>query len=104
MSVPVLRRAEVYADVNTQRPREYWDYEAHVEEWGNQGDFQLVRKLGRGRYSKVFKAINIINIERVVIKILEVWSRYPPHSRSASSPVLPPPNALPLSVLARALP
>lgn len=27
-------RARVYADVNTQRPREYWDYESHVVEWG----------------------------------------------------------------------
>ena len=26
--------ARVYADVNTQKPREYWDYEAHVIEWG----------------------------------------------------------------------
>jgi len=27
-------KARVYADVNTHRPREYWDYEAHVIEWG----------------------------------------------------------------------
>ena len=27
-------RARVYADVNTHRPREYWDYESHVIEWG----------------------------------------------------------------------
>ena len=29
-----LNRARVYADVNTHRPREFWDYEAHVIEWG----------------------------------------------------------------------
>lgn len=34
MSGPVPSRARVYADVNTQRPREYWDYESHVVEWG----------------------------------------------------------------------
>ena len=27
-------RARVYADVNVHRPREYWDYESHVIEWG----------------------------------------------------------------------
>uniref|UniRef100_A0A663E025 non-specific serine/threonine protein kinase n=1 Tax=Aquila chrysaetos chrysaetos TaxID=223781 RepID=A0A663E025_AQUCH len=71
MSGPVLSRARVYADVNTQRPREYWDYESHVVEWGNQDDYQLVRKLGRGKYSEVFEAINITNNEKVVVKILK---------------------------------
>lgn len=27
-------RARVYADVNTNKPREYWDYEAVTVEWG----------------------------------------------------------------------
>ena len=79
-------RARVYADVNTHRPREYWDYESHVVEWGNQDDyqvspndpgnslqllFQLVRKLGRGKYSEVFEAINVTNNEKCVVKILK---------------------------------
>jgi len=64
-------RARVYADVNTHRPREYWDYESHVVEWGNQDDYQLVRKLGRGKYSEVFEAINVTNNEKCVVKILK---------------------------------
>lgn len=40
----------------------------------NQDDFQLVRKLGRGKYSEVFEAINITNNEKVVVKILKVNS------------------------------
>ncbi|ETE61504.1 hypothetical protein L345_12743, partial [Ophiophagus hannah] len=71
MSGPVPSRARVYTDVNTQRPCEYWDYESHVVEWGNQDDYQLVRKLGRGKYSEVFEAINITNNEKVVVKILK---------------------------------
>uniref|UniRef100_A0A4W4DTU5 non-specific serine/threonine protein kinase n=1 Tax=Electrophorus electricus TaxID=8005 RepID=A0A4W4DTU5_ELEEL len=71
MSGPVTCRSRVYPDVNTQRPREYWDYESHVVEWGNQDDYQLVRKLGRGKYSEVFEAINITNNEKVVVKILK---------------------------------
>uniref|UniRef100_A0AAZ3NSJ6 non-specific serine/threonine protein kinase n=1 Tax=Oncorhynchus tshawytscha TaxID=74940 RepID=A0AAZ3NSJ6_ONCTS len=71
MSGSVPSRSRVYPDVNTQRPREYWDYESHVVEWGNQDDYQLVRKLGRGKYSEVFEAINITNNEKVVVKILK---------------------------------
>uniref|UniRef100_A0A4W5MUF1 non-specific serine/threonine protein kinase n=1 Tax=Hucho hucho TaxID=62062 RepID=A0A4W5MUF1_9TELE len=87
MPGPVSSRARVYTGVNTHRPREYWDYESHVVEWGNQDDFQLVRKLGRVKYSEVFEAINITNNEKVVpvkkkkikreIKILENLSGGP---------------------------
>lgn len=38
----------------------------------NQDDYQLVRKLGRGKYSEVFEAINVNSNERVVVKILKV--------------------------------
>ncbi|XP_057291126.1 casein kinase II subunit alpha-like [Hydractinia symbiolongicarpus] len=64
-------RTRVYADVNTHRPREYWDYESHVIEWGQQDNYQLVRKLGRGKYSEVFEGINVTNNDKVVIKILK---------------------------------
>ncbi|VVC87502.1 unnamed protein product [Leptidea sinapis] len=69
MAVP--SRARVYADVNSQKPREYWDYESYVVDWGNQEDYQLVRKLGRGKYSEVFEAINTTNNEKCVVKILK---------------------------------
>lgn len=67
----VRSRTRVYADVNTLRPREYWDYESHVIEWGQQDNYQLVRKLGRGKYSEVFEGINVTNNDKVVIKILK---------------------------------
>lgn len=41
----------------------------------NQDDYQLVRKLGRGKYSEVFEAININSNDRVVVKILKVKHR-----------------------------
>ena len=37
----------------------------------DQDDFQLVRKLGRGKYSEVFEAVNITNNEKCVVKILK---------------------------------
>ncbi|XP_010865992.1 casein kinase II subunit alpha' [Esox lucius] len=64
-------KARVYTDVNTQKSREYWDYDAHVPSWSNQDSYQLVRKLGRGKYSEVFEAINVSNNEKVVVKILK---------------------------------
>ncbi|XP_055986208.1 casein kinase II subunit alpha-like [Sorex fumeus] len=68
---PVQSRARVYADVNTQRPRKYWDYESLVVEWGNQDDYQLMGKLGQGKYSEVFEAIKKTNNEKVVVKVLK---------------------------------
>lgn len=65
-------RARVYADVNSQKPREYWDYDSYVVDWGQQDDYHLVRKLGRGKYSEVFEAINVLNNEKCVVKILKV--------------------------------
>uniref|UniRef100_A0A668S9P9 non-specific serine/threonine protein kinase n=1 Tax=Oreochromis aureus TaxID=47969 RepID=A0A668S9P9_OREAU len=68
---PTISKARVYTDVNTQKNREYWDYDAHVPNWSNQDNYQLVRKLGRGKYSEVFEAINVTNNEKVVVKILK---------------------------------
>lgn len=69
--MPAPSRARVYPDVNAHRPREYWDYESHCVEWGNQDDYQIARKLGRGKYSEVFESINVSNDEKCVIKILK---------------------------------
>lgn len=38
----------------------------------NQDNYQLVRKLGRGKYSEVFEGVNVTNNEKVVIKVLKV--------------------------------
>ena len=29
-----MSRARVYADINVKRPREYWDYESLIVNWG----------------------------------------------------------------------
>jgi casein kinase II subunit alpha len=71
--MPLPSKSRIYCDVNTLRPREYWDYESHVIEWVNQDDYQLMRKLGRGKYSEVFEGVNITNNEKCVIKILKVY-------------------------------
>ncbi|XP_038970377.1 casein kinase II subunit alpha-like isoform X2 [Phoenix dactylifera] len=66
-----MSKARVYADVNVHRPKEYWDYESLTVQWGDQDDYEVVRKVGRGKYSEVFEGINVSNNERCVIKILK---------------------------------
>jgi len=44
----------------------------YVLHFRQQDDYQIVRKLGRGKYSEVFEAINVTNNEKCVIKILKV--------------------------------
>lgn len=39
--------------------------------WGNIDNYEIVCKLGRGKYSEVFEGINITNGQKVVIKILK---------------------------------
>jgi casein kinase II subunit alpha len=65
-------RARVYTDVNQFRFREYWNYDAFTIQWGSSiEDYDIVRKLGRGKYSEVYEGINTVNNERCVIKILK---------------------------------
>uniref|UniRef100_A0A1I8IPB7 non-specific serine/threonine protein kinase n=1 Tax=Macrostomum lignano TaxID=282301 RepID=A0A1I8IPB7_9PLAT len=69
--MPLPSKSRVYADANQVRERQYWDYEVLVIEWGNQDDYQIVRKLGRGKYSEVFEGINVAANEKIVIKVLK---------------------------------
>lgn len=62
---------KLYADVNVHKPREYWDYESLPIQWAAPDDYEVVRKIGRGKYSEVFEGINIRTDEKVVVKILK---------------------------------
>lgn len=71
MSSNVYSVARVYADVNKYKPQEYWDYEAHKIEWGDIRNYEIVSKIGRGKYSEVFEGVNVLNEEACVIKVLK---------------------------------
>ncbi|XP_062101833.1 casein kinase II subunit alpha-2-like [Humulus lupulus] len=64
-------KARVYSDVNVIRPKEYWDYESLTVQWGEQDDYEVVRKVGRGKYSEVFEGVHCTDNEKCVIKILK---------------------------------
>ncbi len=37
----------------------------------NQDDYEVVRKVGRGKYSEVFEGVNVVNNQKCIIKILK---------------------------------
>jgi len=63
--------ARVYSQVNVSRPQSYWDYENMEIQWRSQDDYEVVRKIGRGKYSEVFEGMNVSNNQPCVIKILK---------------------------------
>lgn len=67
----VASSSRVYRDVNVSKPKEYWDYEALDIQWSGQGNYQVVQKIGRGKYSEVFEGVNVVSNTPCVIKILK---------------------------------
>lgn len=63
--------SRVFADVNAKRPKDYSDYESLQINWGEQEDYEVIRKLGRGKYSEVFEGVCTLNSEKCVVKILK---------------------------------
>ncbi|KAI8802334.1 CMGC/CK2 protein kinase [Cladochytrium replicatum] len=63
--------ARSYANANDERPKEYSDYDNMTIQWGSQDNYEIVRKVGRGKYSEVFEGINIISNEKCIIKVLK---------------------------------
>jgi serine/threonine protein kinase len=39
--------------------------------WGVLENYEVVRKIGRGKYSEVFEGINVVNYQKCVIKVLK---------------------------------
>jgi len=64
-------KAREYADVNTNKPRDYWNYENITISWCDQDEYEIVRKLGKGKYSGVFEGARASTGEKCVIKILK---------------------------------
>jgi len=63
--------SKVYANVNSEMNQDYWDYDNMNIEWGGQENYEIIKKIGRGKYSEVFEAINITNNQKCVIKVLK---------------------------------
>ena len=60
-----------YANVCQDKDVEYSDYENFEVKFGSQENYEIIKKIGRGKYSEVYEGINTLNNERIVIKILK---------------------------------
>ncbi|KEG10912.1 putative casein kinase II [Trypanosoma grayi] len=60
-----------YARVNVDKPREYWDYESVRIQWSSPDRYEIVEKIGRGKYSDVFLGWDTKTRHQVVIKVLK---------------------------------
>ncbi|CUM51758.1 uncharacterized protein AC631_03603 [Debaryomyces fabryi] len=67
--------SKVYADVLASKPQSYWDYENVNIKWNSQDNYEIIKKLGRGKYSEVFLGIDLEKGEKCVIKVLKPVKR-----------------------------
>ncbi|RPD64081.1 Pkinase-domain-containing protein [Lentinus tigrinus ALCF2SS1-7] len=63
--------ARVYADVNARLGPSWYDYESTKVDWNVPDRYEIVRRIGGGRYSEVFEGIDSSNEESCVIKVLK---------------------------------
>lgn len=65
------RLPRFYKDALSKKPREYWDYEKVIVKWGILDDYEVTKKIGRGKYSEVFTGFHVPSNKKCVIKILK---------------------------------
>ncbi|KAK6461335.1 alpha subunit of casein kinase II [Scheffersomyces coipomensis] len=67
--------SRVYADVLSTKPQAFWNYDDLNIKWNSQDNYEIVKKLGRGKYSEVFLGIDLTKGDKVVIKVLKPVKR-----------------------------
>lgn len=67
--------SKVYADVSAGKPQSYWDYDNVSIVWRSQEKYEVVKKVGRGKYSEVFQGLELPKGRRVIIKVLKPVKR-----------------------------
>ncbi|KAJ7783258.1 kinase-like domain-containing protein [Mycena metata] len=63
--------SRVYADVNTTLGKAWYDYDNFSIDWSGPENYEIVRRLGGGKYSEVFEGVDMVNSDRCVIKVLK---------------------------------
>ncbi|KAF7310624.1 Pkinase-domain-containing protein [Mycena chlorophos] len=65
-TVPSVSR--VYADANSKLGPSWYEYDNLQVQWGTQDHYEIVRKVGRGKYSEVFEGVNIVTEDKCIVK------------------------------------
>lgn len=64
--------SSVYAHVNAREEKKYSDYEHFTPTWRDQeDDYEVMCKVGRGKFSEVFAGVDVRNLSPVIVKILK---------------------------------
>ncbi|KAG6903039.1 hypothetical protein C0995_007472 [Termitomyces sp. Mi166 len=63
--------ARVYADVNASLGESWYDYDNFRVDWSPPERYEIVRRVGGGKYSEVFEGIDMANNEQCIIKVLK---------------------------------
>ena len=67
----MARKARLYADVLSTKDPEYYKYEGLSIKWNSPENYEIIKKIGHGKYSEVFEGVDITNNQNVVIKVLK---------------------------------
>jgi len=63
--------ARVYAHANARLGPNWYDYDNFKIEWSTPERYEVIRRLGGGRYSEVFEGVDMVNSDRCIIKVLK---------------------------------
>ena len=67
----MARRARLYAEVLSQKDPEYYKYESLSIKWNSPENYEIIKKIGHGKYSEVFEGVDISTNQKIVIKVLK---------------------------------
>ncbi|OSD05406.1 kinase-like protein [Trametes coccinea BRFM310] len=70
-----MLQSRVYADVNARMGPGWFDYENTKVDWNVPDRYEIVRRIGGGRYSEVFEGVDSSNEDPCVIKVLKPVAR-----------------------------
>ncbi|XP_063902604.1 uncharacterized protein LOC135122332 [Zophobas morio] len=66
-----MSRSRVFSNVNLNKSQDYYDYENFTITWNSPEKYEVIRHLGRGKYSEVFHGIDVTQGVDRVIKVLK---------------------------------
>ncbi|KAM0787077.1 hypothetical protein ACM66B_006336 [Microbotryomycetes sp. NB124-2] len=69
--VPVASTSRMFAEVNEQLGPEHYEYDAFEPTWNSHEQYEVINRLGRGKYSEVFAAHDSKSHNKVVVKVLK---------------------------------
>ncbi|THH30504.1 hypothetical protein EUX98_g3677 [Antrodiella citrinella] len=67
----IMAVSRVYADVNASLGAGWYDYERLHIDWNVPDRYEIVRRVGGGKYSEVFEGVDMSNEDRCIIKVLK---------------------------------